>query len=37
VIAQLPAGKKTYDVLDANFPWPPADGSEHGEAGSGGG
>ena len=26
VIAQVPAGKKTYDVLEANFPWPPADG-----------
>ena len=26
VIAQVPSGKKTYDVLEANFPWPPADG-----------
>jgi len=26
VIAQLPAGKKTYEVLDANFPWPDAGG-----------
>src|SRR4029434_3971669 len=22
VIAQLPAGKKTFDILEANFPWP---------------
>jgi transcription elongation factor GreA len=26
VIAQLPAGKKTYEVLEANFPWPDAGG-----------
>jgi transcription elongation factor GreA len=23
VIAQLPAGRKTFEVLEANFPWPP--------------
>jgi transcription elongation GreA/GreB family factor len=22
VTAQLPAGKKTFDILEANFPWP---------------
>jgi transcription elongation GreA/GreB family factor len=22
VIAQLPAGKKTFVILEANFPWP---------------
>jgi transcription elongation factor GreA len=26
VTAQLPAGKKTYEVLEANFPWPDAGG-----------
>lgn len=25
VVAQLPAGRKTFDVLDANFPFPPHD------------
>ena len=25
VVAQLPGGKKTFEILDANFPW-PADG-----------
>jgi transcription elongation factor GreA len=26
VIAQLPGGKKTFDILEANFPWPEATG-----------
>jgi transcription elongation factor GreA len=26
VVAQLPGGKKTFDILEANFPWPdPSD------------
>ncbi len=24
VVAQLPGGKKTFDILEANFPWPPS-------------
>ena len=24
VVAQLPGGKKTFEILDANFPWPGA-------------
>jgi transcription elongation factor GreA len=26
VIAQLPGGKKVFEILAANFPWPAADG-----------
>ena len=25
VVAQLPGGKKTFDILEANFPWPSGD------------
>jgi transcription elongation factor GreA len=25
VVAQLPAGRKTFALLEANFPWPPTD------------
>jgi transcription elongation factor GreA len=26
VVAQLPGGKKTFDILEANFPWPEETG-----------
>src|SRR6266508_3647690 len=26
VVAQLPGGKKRFEILDANFPWPDAGG-----------
>lgn len=26
VVAQLPGGQKRFDILDANFPWPDANG-----------
>ena len=27
VVAQLPGGKKTFDILEANFPWPEDGGA----------
>ena len=27
VVAQLPGGKKTFDILEANFPWPEETGN----------